>query len=44
MEGLLNSEITVGLLLGVVKLNKVGVFRSGLATEWKAGLQGDCGP
>ena len=30
--------------MGVVKLSSVGVFRSGLAAEWKAGLQGDWGP
>lgn len=42
--GTLNSEVFVGLLVGVVKLSRVGVFRSGLAAEWKAGLQGDWGP
>ena len=41
MGGSLNSEGFVGLLEGVVKLSRVGVFRSGLAAEWKAGLQGD---
>lgn len=44
MGGTLNSEVFVGLLVGVVKLRRVGVFRSGLAPELKAGLQGDWGP
>ena len=33
VEGLFASEISVGLLVGVVKLSWVGVFRSGLAAE-----------
>ena len=41
VEGLPNSEIFVGLLVGVVKLSWVGVFISGLVAEGKAGLQGD---
>ena len=41
MDGLLKSEIFVGLLVGVVKFSWFGVFRSGLIAEWKAGLQGD---
>ena len=44
MGGTLNSEVFVGLFVGVVKLGRVGVFRSGLAAEWKAGLQGDWAP
>ena len=33
VEGLLNSEFIEGLLVGVVKLSRVGVLRPGLVAE-----------